>query len=119
MKNKLSDLQNHIFAEIEKVIDDELTGDKLKEELARSMALNELFKTAVANGALMAKCVDLLYGIPGSDDVPLIPKTNGDTFLVGNKTKQLTQLPRDDGAAGYKKRKQQPIRARIFFQWDR
>jgi hypothetical protein len=109
MKNKLTDLQNHIFASIEKVIDDDLTGDKLKEELDRGLVLNELFKTAIANGALIVKCVDVLYGIPVSDDIPLIPKSNGDTFLVGNKTKQLTQMPRDDGAKSYKKGRQQPI----------
>jgi hypothetical protein len=59
----------------------------------------------------MLKCVDVLYGIPVSDDVPLIPKTDGDTFLVSNTKKQLTKLPRDNGAAGYKRGgdRQQPI----------
>jgi hypothetical protein len=55
----------------------------------------------------MVKCVDLLYGIPVSDEVPLIPKVSGETFIVDNKRKQLTAVPRDDDAYGYKKGKQQ------------
>ena len=89
--------------------DDELEGEKLKEYMERSLVFNELAKTAVANGALMVKCADLLYGIPVSDDVPLIPKAKGETFLVDSKRKTLIPAPRDDGAAGYKRGKQQPI----------
>jgi hypothetical protein len=108
MKNKLTDLQNHLFAAIEKVLDDDLTGEELKEYMERSRVFNELAKTAVANGALMAKCADMLYGIPVSDEVPLIPKSDGDTYLAGNNKKLIT-FPRDDGASGYKKGRRQPI----------
>jgi hypothetical protein len=103
MKNKLVDLQNHIFVAMEKILDDDLKGEELKEYMERSLAFNELAKTAVANGALMAKCADLLYGIPVSDDVPLIPKADGDTYLAQKNKKQLVKLPRDDGY-GYKKK---------------
>jgi hypothetical protein len=109
MKNKLSDLQNHLFEMIETLNDINLKGEKLDIEIKRALAVNELAKTAVANGALMVKCVDVLYGIPVSDDVPLIPKANGDTFLVGSNKKSLTQIPRDDGNGGYKRGKQNPI----------
>jgi hypothetical protein len=110
MKNKLSDLQNHLFEMIETLNDVNLKGEKLEIEIKRALAVNELAKTAVANGALMVKCADVLYGIPVSDEVPLIPKANGDTFLVGgNKKKLLTSVPRDDGNGGYKRHKEQPI----------
>jgi hypothetical protein len=109
MKNKLSDLQNHLFEMIEILNDINLKGEKLDIEIKRAFAVNELAKTVVANGALMVKCVDVLYGIPVSDDVPLIPKADGETFLVGNKKKLLTSVPRDDGNGGYKRRKQFPV----------
>ena len=109
MRNKLTDLQNHLFEMIETLNDVNLKDEKLDQEIKRALAVNELAKTAVANGALMVKCVDVLYGILVSDDVPLIPKANGDTFLVGNNKKQLTQIPRDDGTGGYKRGKEQPI----------
>jgi hypothetical protein len=73
------------------------------------LAINELSKTAVANGALMARCADLLYGIPVSDDVPLIPKAGGETFIVDGKRKSLVPVPRDDGVDGYKRNRRQPI----------
>jgi len=106
MKNKLTDLQNHLFEMIEKLNNDDLTGDKLDQEIKRSMALNELAKTAVANGALMVKCVDVLYGIPVSDDVPLIPKVQEDTFIMNGKRDSLIAVPktREDESYGYKKR---------------
>jgi hypothetical protein len=112
MKNKLSDLQNHLFEMMERLMEydeEDLEDGKLDKKLKIHMAFNEHAKTAVANGALMAKCVDLLYGIPVSDDVPLIPKANGDTFLVGGNKKSLTQIPRDDGNGGYKRGKQNPV----------
>ena len=108
MKNTLVDLQNHLFEMIETLNDNSLKGDKLDQEIKRSMALNELAKTAVANGALMVKAVDVLYGIPVSDDIPLLPKAKGETFLVNNK-KQLTSVPRDDGNGGYKRNRERPV----------
>jgi hypothetical protein len=73
VKNQLPDLQNLIFEQIERLMDDELD---LEKEVRRSLALNELAKTAVSNGVLMAKCADSLYGVPISDKVPLIPARN-------------------------------------------
>jgi len=110
MKNTLVDLQNHLFEMIETLNDNSLKGDKLDQEIKRSMALNELAKTAVTNGALMVKAVDVLYGIPVSDDIPLLPKAKGETFLVNNK-KQLTSVPKDDEYSGYKKKgnRERPI----------
>jgi hypothetical protein len=112
MKNKLPDLQNQLFAMIEALNDDsmdELNEEQFNKKIKRALTLNEIAKTAVANGALMAKCVDNFYGIPVSDDLPLIPKAEGETFIVDKKRKSLLSIPRDDGTRGYKRNKQQPI----------
>jgi hypothetical protein len=109
MKNKLSDLQNHLFEMIEILNDNTLKGEALDREIKRAMAINDVAKTAIANGALMVKCADLLYGIPVSDDVPLIPKAKGGTFLVDNKRKGLTAVPRDDGTGGFKRHRENPV----------
>jgi hypothetical protein len=94
---------------MESLNDDELEGEELDKKIKRALAFNELAKTAVANGALMVKCVDILYGIPVSDEVPLIPKIDSETFLVDNKRKSLLSVPRNDGVGGYKRNKEQPI----------
>jgi hypothetical protein len=109
MKNKLTDLQNHLFEMIETLNNTELKGEELDQEIKRSLAVNELAKTAVANGALMVKCADMLYGIPVSDEVPLIPKAKVETFIMDNKKKSLIAVPRDDGTAGYVRGKRQNI----------
>jgi hypothetical protein len=112
MKNKLSDLQNHLFEMMERLMeydDGDLEDEKLNRKIKIHIAFNEYAKTAVANGALMAKCVDLLYGIPVSDEVPLIPKIEGETFIVDKKRKALLSVPRDDGNGGYKRGKQHPV----------
>jgi hypothetical protein len=109
MKNKLTDLQNHLFEMIETLNNNKLKGEALEQEIKRSLAINELAKTAVTNGALMVKCIDTLYGIPISDEVPLVPKADGKTYLVDNKKKSLISVPRDDGTGGFKRHKEQPI----------
>jgi hypothetical protein len=106
VKNKLVDLQNHLFEMIESLNDDSLSDKDLDKTIKRALALNELAKTAVANGALMVKCADLLYGIPVSDEVPLIPKVESETFLMDKKKKSFIAVPRDDGAYGYKRHTQ-------------
>jgi hypothetical protein len=88
---------------IESLNDDTLSDQELDKTIKRALALNEVAKTAVANGALMVKCVDVLYGIPVSDEVPLIPKVEGETFLMDGKRKALISVPRDDGTGGFKR----------------
>jgi len=94
MKNTLVDLQNHLFEMIEKLNDDDLTGDKLDEEIKRSLAINELSKTAVTNGALMVKCADSLYGLPVADELPLIPQSPSETpAILSGDRKSLIAIP--------------------------
>lgn len=52
MKNKLLDLNNHLFAQLERLSDEDLTGDKLKEEIGRSKAVTSVSNAIVATGTL-------------------------------------------------------------------
>jgi hypothetical protein len=52
MKNKLSDLSNHLFEQMERLNTDELTGDKLKAEVERSRAMTGIAKEIINNSRL-------------------------------------------------------------------
>ena len=95
MKNLLIDLQNHLFEMIETLNDNQLKGDALDQEIKRSLAINELAKTAITNGALMVKAADTLYGLPVSDKLPLIPASPAaDPVLIDGKRKSLIKIPK-------------------------
>jgi hypothetical protein len=55
MKNKLSDLNNHLFAEIERLGDEELQGERLRDEISKAHAISVIATQIVANGNLMYK----------------------------------------------------------------
>jgi len=61
MKNTLGDLNNHLFAQLERLSDEELVGDKLAEEIHRAKAVTSIASQIIANGSLLldaAKLVD-------------------------------------------------------------
>jgi hypothetical protein len=47
MKNKISDLRNHMFAALERLGNEELTEDQLKNEIIRAQAISEVGKVIV------------------------------------------------------------------------
>lgn len=55
MKNKLTDLNDHLFCEIERLGDEELTGEALKNEIARAESIANVADKIIANGTLLLK----------------------------------------------------------------
>lgn len=49
MKNTLGDLNNHLFAEIERLGDEDLKGDELKHEILRAKAVTEVASKIIDN----------------------------------------------------------------------
>lgn len=52
-RNKLIDLNDHLFAQIERLTDEETKGEELKAELARSKALASLSDIVVKNARVI------------------------------------------------------------------
>ena len=55
MKNTLMDLNNHLFAQIERLGDEDLTGEALTQEIQRAGAITEVAEEIIANGTLLLK----------------------------------------------------------------
>ena len=73
MKNKLSDLNNHLFEQLERLNDDELMEEGLDQEIARSKALTTVAQQIISNGNLMLnaqKHKDDFYGTRRDGDMP-------------------------------------------------
>ncbi len=52
MKNKLMDLNNHLFVQLETLSDPDLKGEELEREIKRSDAVNGVADRIVANARL-------------------------------------------------------------------
>ncbi|MEG1497651.1 MAG: hypothetical protein RR385_09800 [Clostridiales bacterium] len=55
MQNKLSDLNNRLFAQLERLDDEELAGEELKSEIERAKAVTGVASQIIANGNLVLK----------------------------------------------------------------
>lgn len=52
MKNKLIDLNNHLFEQMERLNDDDLTDDQLEKEVKRARAMEGLAANIIDNAKL-------------------------------------------------------------------
>lgn len=55
MKNTLGDLNNHLFAELERLSDEELKGDELVEEMGRARTITEVSTQIINNAHVILK----------------------------------------------------------------
>jgi len=53
MKNKLTDLNDHLFAQLERLSDDDLKGEELQTEIQRAQAITCVAKQIINNGQLV------------------------------------------------------------------
>jgi uncharacterized protein YwqG len=59
VKNKLSDLNNHLFAQIERLSEEGLTADQVELEAKRGSAVVAVADKIIENAALQLKAVSL------------------------------------------------------------
>lgn len=79
MKNTLGDLNNHLFAQLEKLGDDELTGEELDKEIQRSEAMAKIADQIIKNGDLQYKAMKHMdeYGYERPKAVPEMLEVRG------------------------------------------
>ncbi|MEX6029224.1 hypothetical protein AB6F54_05910 [Providencia huaxiensis] len=70
MKNNLEDLHNHLFAQLERLSDEDLKDDDLKEEINRAKAVSDIASSIVENGKLAITVKRML----GDNEIRTAPK---------------------------------------------
>lgn len=73
MRNTLGDLNNHLFAQLERLSDEDLTGDQLKEEIERARAVTSVSHQIISNGSLVLQGQRFSAEYHGRKSVEKIP----------------------------------------------
>lgn len=80
MKNKLSDLNNYLFEQIEKINDDSLSAEELEKEIKKAETIANIAETIIKNGELQYKAAIKAaeYGVINNNQMTFL--------LTGTKT---------------------------------
>ena len=83
-RNTLADLNDHLFAELERLGDEDLTGDNLASEISRAKSVASVASAIINNAGIQLQAYKLAseYQKPGS--APALPKMLADTVKDGN-----------------------------------
>ena len=79
MKNKLSDLNNHLFAQLERLGDEDIKGEQLQSEIERGKSMACVAKQIVSNAKLA------LDAAAKYDEMSQNAKQHVDGMLLGSK----------------------------------
>lgn len=60
MQNTLGDLNNHLFAQLERLGDEELKGEKLQEEMNRAKSIGYVAKQIIDNASLVLEAQKMM-----------------------------------------------------------
>jgi hypothetical protein len=64
MKNTLTDLNNHLFAQLERLGNEEMTAEQLKTEIGRTKAISAISQNVIANARLVLDAQNAIYDTP-------------------------------------------------------
>ncbi len=60
-RNTLTDLNNHLFMQLERLNDEDIKGDALQEEITRAKAISEIATQIISNGSLVLKAQTFVH----------------------------------------------------------
>lgn len=72
MKNRLSDLNDHLFAQLERLSDESLSADQIKTEAERGQAMVAVADQIIRNAALQISAAKIAFDA-GANPVPYLP----------------------------------------------
>ncbi len=79
MKNTLGDLNNHLFAQLEKLDDEDLNGEQMDAEIRRAEAMARIGEQIIKTGELQLKAMQHMdeYGYERKKTVPEMLEVRG------------------------------------------
>jgi hypothetical protein len=77
MKNKMVDLNNHLFAQLERLAVEDLTPEQIEQEVKRTDAIVSLADQVSRNADLQLKAAKL-YAEHGNSVLPHLPQIGSD-----------------------------------------
>ena len=60
MQNKIEDLNNHLFAQLERLNDEDLTGEQLEEEIRRAKAIASISSQIIDTADITLRAVEIM-----------------------------------------------------------
>ena len=81
MRNKITDLNDHLFEQLERLNQDDLVGDGLKAEVDRAKAMTQVASQIVQSTKVVVEAMKLVKGEFTKDDVI--------KMLTGNEPQKL------------------------------
>ena len=68
VRNTLGDLSNHLFMQLERLGDEDLSGDDLLKEIARSKAISDIAKNVIENANVVLQAQKHMAEYKGTDE---------------------------------------------------
>jgi hypothetical protein len=89
-KNKLSDLNNHLFAQLERLADEDLSPEGIDKEHQRAEAMVSVADQILRMSSVQLQAAKMVYDYDGSDPRPYLSAIRDEPSLNGQA---LTVLP--------------------------
>ena len=80
MRNTLGDLNNHLFMQLEKLSEDDLKGEELREEIIRTKAIGEIAKHIIDNANVVLQAQKLKNNAIDISGVKYVAMCEGDDY---------------------------------------
>ncbi|MCS6287723.1 MAG: hypothetical protein H8K10_01955 [Nitrospira sp.] len=86
MKNKLTDLNDHLFAQLERLSDEELTAEEIAHEVSRTDAIVKVSEQIIGNATIVLRGAELVaeHGGKGTFE-HMLPMLTGKALVEGPK----------------------------------
>jgi hypothetical protein len=87
VKNKLTDLNNHLFAQLERLGEEGMTPEQIEQDAKRAKAMVDISAQIVQAQSLTLKAVDIVakHGDRFARDLPMLAAGGGQTIEASSK----------------------------------